>query len=222
MNEKELILTNQKLIYKCIKDMHLYWNNEDEFQEHYDNGLIGLIQGVRTYDESKDFKLSTYLCVCIKNAIAKGIQLSTNNKRKIHKEKMISLDKEINDISEDTYLDFIADQSVNIEDDFIKKVEIEKIINAINLILSPDQKRIISKNYGINGYKEKTYREIAKEENRSYDAIRGSIYSSTRKLRNFFEKNQHGISSTNRKKKSKVSLSEIELEILNQFEKEEK
>lgn len=49
----ELILNNIPLIKKCIKDMRLYWNTEDEFQDYYDAGLLGLINGAKTYNESK-------------------------------------------------------------------------------------------------------------------------------------------------------------------------
>ena len=63
--EEELILKNQNLIYAVLKKLNLY-NQRDEY---FDLGMIGLIKGVKTYDENKGYKLSTYLSICIRNEI---------------------------------------------------------------------------------------------------------------------------------------------------------
>ena len=44
-----LIITNQGLIGKAIKDLKCYWRTEDEFQDLYDDGMIGLIKGKKEY-----------------------------------------------------------------------------------------------------------------------------------------------------------------------------
>ena len=63
--EEKIILENQNLIYAVLKKLNLY----NQHEEYFDLGMIGLIKGVKTYDESKGYKLSTYLSICIKNEI---------------------------------------------------------------------------------------------------------------------------------------------------------
>lgn len=217
MNEEELILNNMLLINKCIKDMHLYWKTEDEYQNYYDDGLIGLINGVKTFDESKNTKLVTYLYTCIKNSISRGIRASLYDKRKIHKETLVSLDEHLKDNPTATYKDMLIDPDVNIEEDLEKKYKIAEVIHAINAKLNPSQKRVFCKYYGIEGYKERSAKEIAKEENRSLTAITTSISNSQRKIRRYLNNNKSNINFINKSKKAKVYLTELEYMILNQF-----
>ena len=79
-----IIITNQGLIGKAIKDLKCYWRTEDEFQDLYDAGMIGLIKGAKEYKKELS-STSTYLYTCIKNEICKSIYLSEMQKRKINK-----------------------------------------------------------------------------------------------------------------------------------------
>lgn len=74
-----LIITNQGLIGKVIKDLKCYWRTEDEFQDLYDAGMIGLIKGAKEYKKELSSK-STYLYECIKNEICKSIYLNNQDK----------------------------------------------------------------------------------------------------------------------------------------------
>ena len=179
---EELILNNTKLIYKCIKDMHLYWTTEDEWQTFYDDGLIGLINGAKSFDESKGIQLSTYLYKCIKTAICKGIYLSERAKRKANK-NTISLDAYVSDKQDTTLIEFIPDTKIDMERQILEKEQIELIENIADKTLTDNQKRYFYKYYGLKGYREKTISEIATEEKVTGSNVRSTLLQSRRKIK---------------------------------------
>lgn len=190
--DDNLILENIPLIYKAIKDMHCYWKTEDEFQSLYDAGLEGLIRGAKSYNESKG-KPSTFLYPCIKNNICREICLSECDKRKINKEIKISLDNEVNSKNDTTYKDFLEDSSVNIEEEIEKKLEIERLLNAVNSLENEKDKKIIKMYYGIGGYQPHTYESVAKLMNVTREAIRQRISRILPKLKKYLEKNDREV-----------------------------
>ena len=180
MNEEELILNNLPLIKKVIKDMKLYWRTDDEFQDFYDAGVEGLIKGAKQYNSSIS-KPSTYLITCIRHEICKHLYLSECDKRKVHKETLVSLDKEVG--NETTLADFLQ-SDINIEEEILKKLEIEKLLNTIDKCLTQRQKKYICKSYGLNGYKQKSFEAIAAEENCS----RSNVYSIVKRAKKILKK----------------------------------
>ncbi len=188
---EELILNNTKLIYKCIKDMHLYWTTEDEFQAFYDDGLIGLINGAKTFDESKGYVPTTYLYKCIKTAISKGIYLSERAKRKANK-NTISLDAYVTDKRDTTLIEFIPDTKIDMEKQILEKEQLELIENIADKVLTDNQKRYFYKYYGLKGYIEKTANEIAEEEKVTGSNVRSTLLQSKRKIKyHLMKKNEN-------------------------------
>lgn len=191
MND-DLILENIPLIYKVIKDMHCYWKTEDEFQSLYDAGLEGLIRAAKSYNESKG-KPSTFLYTCIKNMICREIYQSETDKRKINKEIMIPLDKEVDSEKDTTYKDFLEDSSINIEEEIEKKLEAERLLNAVNALENEKDKLAIKKYYGLDGYSSKSYEEIAKEFGVSREMTRMRINRCYPRLKKYLEKNDREV-----------------------------
>lgn len=188
---EELILNNTKLIYKCIKDMRLYWTTEDEFQAFYDDGLIGLINGAKTFDESKGYAPATYLYKCIKTAISKGIYLSERVKRKANK-NTISLDDYVNDKQDTTIIELIPDTKIDMEKQILEKEQLELIENIADKVLTDNQKRYFYKYYGLKGYIEKTANEIAEEEKVTGSNVRSTLLQSKRKIKyHLMKKNEN-------------------------------
>lgn len=184
--EENLILNNRRLIYKVIKDMHCYWRTEDEWQDLYDAGLEGLIRGAKKYDGSTS--PGTYFYTCIKNMIVRHLYISTMDKRKIHKEIMLSLSKEVSSDVETTYLDFVEDPNTNIEEDLLKKLDMEELYDVIDKILTPLQRKYLYHRYGLKGYKRMTSRELAKINNCSHENVNNSVRHGIDKLKKYFKK----------------------------------
>lgn len=148
MNEEQdkLVLDNMNLVYFLVKK-NFYLN--DDFIEL---GMIGLVKGVKSFDPSKGFKLSTYLSRCILNEI--NMYLRNNAKRN----NDVSLD---NFLEENlTYHDLFEDEKINVEEDFIQRDEKNRMLESINK-LSDKEQYIIIHSYGLYGKDKLTQKEIA-------------------------------------------------------------
>lgn len=146
-NEQErMVFENMKLIYFVMQKMNLYHKCEELF----DLGLIGLIKGVKTYDDSKNIKLNTYLYACIKNEFISYLRKKTP--------ETISFDTEI---GEDlTLFDTLEDSSVHVEEDIFEQESLKQIIEVIKTF-PKDEQFIICSFYGICGNEKLNQQEIA-------------------------------------------------------------
>lgn len=153
MDEK-LVTENMGLIYLAIKQLHLNYKTDDEFQEYYDAGLEGLIKGAKKYDSETGFKQSTFLLVCIKNEIKKELYSKTMPKRFNPNGSDLSLDYNFISDDEQSFEDFIPDPNVNVELEVEKKIEVERLIQALNSLKNEKDKEAIKLYYGLDGYQE--------------------------------------------------------------------
>lgn len=130
-------------------------------------GTIGLIKAVSTYSSKKSTRLATYAAKCIENEILMSIRASKKNKAEVSLSVPIGVDKDGNEIS---FNDILGTDPDAILDDISLKIQISKLIEAINEVLSPREKTVILDRYGISGRSPKTQREVASALNisRSY------------------------------------------------------
>lgn len=149
MKDKEqLVLDNQGLIIKVMKDLHLYWENDEEFDDYYYEGLIGLIKGAKEYDYSKS-NSSTFLYVCIKNQINHFLLYKNTKGRTNPYGKDVSLNTLISE--EDELLDIIPDKN-DVSKEVEKKIREEAILEAINNLPREKDGLVIKMYYGLDGY----------------------------------------------------------------------
>ena len=126
--------------------------------------MIGLIKGVKSFDSSKGYQLSTYLCTCIINEI-RCSHRSTKN----HPPNPLSLD-EYSVTENIPLLDCIPDTSINIEADLIKKETNHRLKKAI-MKLNDKERDIIISLYGLYGQPIKKQVELSLEYNISQSRI---------------------------------------------------
>ena len=84
MNKDVMFNENSGLIWKAIKDMHLYTTKDMELDDYYQIGSMGLLRAIDTYDTSKGTQFSTYAVKCIKNEIGQYFQSQERDKRKMN------------------------------------------------------------------------------------------------------------------------------------------
>lgn len=188
MYDEKLVTDNLALIHLMIKKLNCKWETEDEYQNYYDYGLDGLINGAKTYDESKG-KASTYLCQCIANGIRRIFYLNSMPKRHNPAGPDLSLNYEvyegnhINDFSE--FGDFIPDPNVNVEEEVEKILERENVLNAVNNLKIEKDKLVVKMYYGLDGYEEcKSFDKIAKK----FGVSRNAIYSRMERAKKILKK----------------------------------
>lgn len=164
----DLIVENLPLVKYLIKKMNLYFKNEMDFENIYDAGVNGLINGARTYKEDKNIKVSTYLGRCITNEINKYLKAQNRLKRC----NELGSDISLNITSGNKEIWEFIKSNVNIEKEVETKILVEDITKAIDLI-DRDRDKIIMKMYfGICGYEEHTLKQIAKKLNLSPETVR--------------------------------------------------
>ena len=84
MNKDVMFNENSGLIWKAIKDMHLYATKDMELDDYYQIGSMGLLRAIDTYDTDKRTQFSTYAVKCIKNEIGQYFQSQERDKRKMN------------------------------------------------------------------------------------------------------------------------------------------
>ena len=219
MDVDKLITENIPLIKLMIKKLNCQWKSDDEWQEYYDSGLEGLIKGAKTYDETKGTS-STYLCSCIKHAITRCFYSKSMPKRYNPAGSDLSLNQCIDDDEKSEFGDFIPDITVDIEKETEQKLEYERVLNAINNLKNEKDKIVFKMYYGLDGYQELTYQQIADTFKVSRQAIYTRVGRATKNVQEYLEKNDRDVSI---KKKSKMIYGSWEDTILmdEYFKKEE-
>lgn len=182
----KLVLDNIPLISKVIKDLRCYWRSEDEREEIYYYGLMGLIKGTKVYDYS--VKPSSFLYPCISNEIKHYMRLSNMDKRKIHKETMVSIYKEVGEKRDTELIEFFEDENINVEQELMDKLEVEKIMYAMNKVLTKKQKMYLCQYYGVYGYKPMAFNEMARKYNCSRQNIKQTIEWAKRKIKDYLKR----------------------------------
>lgn len=155
--EEKIVKHNLRLVAHIVKK---YVNTKFEQDELISVGSIGLLKAVKSYDISKGHNFSTYASRCIQNEILMLLRSQKNLVNEISLEDKIRTDKDGNEVS---LIDILEDNKENISENIENKLFAEKVTEIINKTLCERDKIIIFKRYGLNGYKQKTQNEIAKE-----------------------------------------------------------
>lgn len=151
-NSKEKIVKDyDKIVKYVIKDMRL----SHRFDDLYDIGIIGFVNGINTYNENKGYTYMTYLYDCIKNEIGKYLHYENCKRRKA---EIVSLNKEINNIE---LIDLIPTY-----ENYDEKLYLDEMLYLINRRLSflNERDELIFKHlYGLDGYEELNSIELEKK-----------------------------------------------------------
>ena len=159
-----LIERNMRLVAHIAKK----YNNSNEDQDDLISiGTIGLIKAIETYNIDKGTRLATYASRCIENEILMNIRTNKKNKVQVSLQDPIGTDKEGNEIS---LIDVLGTDIDYILDQVELNVQISKLYEKVDKILTKREKEIVLLRYGLTTCGYKTQREIAEklELSRSY------------------------------------------------------
>lgn len=163
-SKEVLIERNMRLVAHIAKK----YNNSSEDQDDLISiGTIGLIKAIETYNIDKGTRLATYASKCIENEILMSIRTNKKNKVQVSLQDPIGMDKEGNEIS---LIDVLGTDIDYILDQVELKVQISKLYEQLDKILTKREKEIVLLRYGLTTCGYKTQREIAErlEISRSY------------------------------------------------------
>ncbi|MBQ6841077.1 MAG: RNA polymerase sporulation sigma factor SigK [Bacilli bacterium] len=152
----KLIEHNLRLVAHIVKKFEVKENITDDL---ISIGTIGLIKGIDTYKDDKKTKITTYAARCIQNEILMYFRANKKSNNDVSLSDCIGFDKEGNEIN---LIDVIQDNTVDLDELISIKDNLSDLKQYLNL-LTPREKKIIIKRYGLNNEEEKTQKEIAKE-----------------------------------------------------------
>ena len=152
----KLIEHNLRLVAHIVKKYESSINDTDDL---IGIGTVGLIKGIDSFSPDKNVKLTTYIAKCAENEILMYFRADKKNNKNVSLFDGISYDKEGNEI---TILDVLKVDNPDYNEEIYKKDNIVLLKKYLN-ILTPREKEIIAKRYGLDNQDEKTQKEIAKE-----------------------------------------------------------
>lgn len=105
-----------------------------EISDLYQEGLIGLLHAIETFDKDKEVLFYTYACTCIRTNIISAIRLTFRQKNRILNNSY-SLDKLFNE-STTNYYEIFKDMSQEPNKLLIDEEELEELVNKLKKKLS--------------------------------------------------------------------------------------
>lgn len=155
ISRDKLIEHNLRLVAHIVKRFDTRDNMTDDL---ISIGTIGLIKGIDSYEPTKNVKITTYASRCIQNEILMHFRANKKTNNDVSLSDSIGFDKEGNEVS---LIDVIKDDKEDIVDELHLQETLEKLENYMG-VLTPREKKILEKRYGLKNTGEETQKEIAK------------------------------------------------------------
>ena len=152
----KLIEHNLRLVAHIVKKFESTYNDVDDL---IGIGTVGLIKGIDSFSPNKNVRLTTYIAKCAENEILMHFRADKKNSKNVSIYDGISYDKEGNDVN---LIDVLIQKDLDLIDYLTKKDNINELKKYLQM-LTPREKEIIVKRYGLNNQKEMTQKGIAKE-----------------------------------------------------------
>ncbi|MBP3339005.1 MAG: RNA polymerase sporulation sigma factor SigK [Lachnospiraceae bacterium] len=176
-----LVERNLRLVAHIVKK---YNQNDRDMEDLLSVGTIGLIKAINTFKNSKGNRLVTYASKCIDNEILMYLRYEKKKQRETSLYEPIGTDKEGNAIS---LLDVIESEQVDVVEMCDLDCKTKKLYEIFDKVLTKREQEIISKRYGLFGYKESTQRELAASMDISRSYVSRIEKKALEKLRKTFE-----------------------------------
>lgn len=181
----KLIEHNLRLVAHIVKK---YDHQNEDVDDLISIGTIGLIKGVDSYSYKHGTRITTYCARCIENEILMHFRSDKKNNKNISINESVGFDKDGNEI---TFLDILKTPKPDFALDLHLKNNIEALKKYFQ-VLTPREREIIIKRYGLNDEDAITQKEIAKKLgiSRSY-VSRIEKRALTKMLREFMKHNDN-------------------------------
>jgi RNA polymerase sporulation-specific sigma factor len=150
-----LIERNLRLVAHIMKK---YYAQTAEQEDLISIGTIGLIKGIESFDPTKGARLATYAARCVENEILMYFRSQKKSAQDVSLSDYIETGTDGAALS---LMDVVAQDS-----DMLERVsdreDIRKMIQAVDLVLTPQERQVILLRYGLGGDSPKQQREVAK------------------------------------------------------------
>ena len=120
-------------------------------------GTIGLIKAVTSFRSEKNIKLATYASKCIENEILMFIRKTGPQKQEVSIDEPLSGDADGNEL---VLGDVLSSDGEEIHRELERREDREIVLRAVQK-LSPRDREIICRRFGLSGSREMTQKEVA-------------------------------------------------------------
>ncbi len=148
-----------------------------DYNDLYQEGLIGLDSAIKGYKDQKDIKFSTFAFICIKRKIITAVKQANRKKHSILNESY-SIDYH-NDDDKNGFGNVVYNNDGGIEDLLVSKENTETFNKRLSEELTPFEKQVYElRLYGFN------YDEISKNLGKTTKSIESALFRIRIKLKN--------------------------------------
>ncbi len=152
----KLIEHNLRLVAHIVKKFETTGSDVDDL---IGIGTVGLIKGIDSFSPDKNVRLTTYIAKCAENEILMYFRADKKNSKNVSIYDGISYDKDGNEV---TILDVLKTTDPDFADDIYKNDNI-KLLREYLKLLTPREREVLTKRYGLDNSDEITQKEIAKK-----------------------------------------------------------
>lgn len=152
----KLIEHNLRLVAHIVKKFETSTNDVDDL---IGIGTVGLIKGIDSFSPSKNVRLTTYIAKCAENEILMYFRADKKNSKNVSIYDGISYDKDGNEV---TILDVLKTTDPDFAEDIYINDNI-KLLKEYMKVLTPREREVLTKRYGLDNTDEITQKEIAKK-----------------------------------------------------------
>ena len=165
MAREKLILHNMRLVAHLVKK---YTGSDRENEDLISIGTIGLIKAIDSFDADNGVRFATYAGKCLQNEILMHFRAQKKCKNEVSINDTIDMDKDGNPL---TYMDIICCED-SVADEVLTRVTSEKALALLDKCLTPREKMIVVRRYGLDNRESMTQRALAESLgiSRSYDS----------------------------------------------------
>ena len=175
-----LIERNLRLVAHIVKK---YQHLDEDPEDLLSIGTIGLIKAVSTFNLEKGNRLATYAARCIENEILMMLRGKKKTSKEVSLYEPIGTDREGNEIQ---LFDVIESDEEDAPSKVALKDDIKMLYEKVSSELSPRERLVLKKRYGLFEGEEYTQREIARQLGISRSYVSRIEKSAIEKLRTFF------------------------------------
>lgn len=149
-----LIERNLRLVAHIMKK---YYAQTADQEDLISIGTIGLIKGIESFDPAKGARLATYAARCVENEILMYFRSQKKSAQDVSLSDYIETGTDGAALS---LMDVVAQDSDMLEQ-VSDREDIRKMIRAVDLVLTPQERQVILLRYGLGGDAPKRQREVA-------------------------------------------------------------
>lgn len=180
--ENIIIDKYKNCINQCIKSlMKEYYIVGMETSDLYQEGLIGLMHAIKTFNEERDVKFYTYANTCIKTSIISAMRYTFRKKNRILNTSY-SLDKIMGEETNHNFYEVFKDNSNEPTGLLIKEEENKELIEMVKSKLSKKELEVF--NYKLEGL---TNEEIALSLNSTKKYVENTVFRINKKYKELFK-----------------------------------